>query len=54
MCSSSSNHLAKILDPLRPSRKFSQPKSGDDDGYDEMKEKQALRAQRLAALAEEM
>lgn len=53
MCSSSLNHLAK-LDPLRPSRKFSQAKSGDDDGYDEMKEKQALRAQRLAALAEEM
>lgn len=53
MCSSSLNYLAK-LDPMRPSRKFSQPKSGDDDGYDEMKEKQALRAQRLAALAEEM
>lgn len=46
------NHSAK-LDPLRPSRKFSQAKGSDESEYDELKEKQAARAQRLAALAEE-
>lgn len=38
---------------MRPSRKFSQPKGNDEAEYDAMKEKQAARAQRLAALAEE-
>lgn len=38
---------------MRPSRKFSQPQSFDEAAYDELKEKQAARAQRLAALAEE-
>lgn len=38
---------------MRPSRKFSQPKGNDDSLDDELREKQALRAQRLAALAEE-
>lgn len=47
------NRSAK-LDPLRPSRKFSQPKGNDDAEYEELKEKQAARAQRLAALAEEI
>lgn len=41
------------LDPLRPSRKFTQPKSDDGSEIDELKEKQAARAQRLQALAEE-
>lgn len=38
---------------MRPSRKFSQAKANDDADIDELKEKQAARAQRLAALAEE-
>lgn len=38
---------------MRPSRKFSQAKANDDAEYDEMKEKQAARKERLAALAEE-
>lgn len=44
--------LAK-LDPMRPSRKFSQLKAEDEAANDEMKDKQAKRAQRLQALAEE-
>lgn len=44
--------LAK-LDPMRPSRKFSAPKGDDEACDDELREKQALRAQRLQALAEE-
>lgn len=47
-----STSIAK-LDPLRPSRKFSQPKGEDESLNDELKEKQAKRAQRLQALAEE-
>lgn len=46
------NHSAK-LDPMRPSRKFSQPKGSDEEEYDAMKDKQAARQARLAALAEE-
>lgn len=41
------------LDPLRPSRKFTSPKADDGSEAAEMKEKQAARAQRLQALAEE-
>lgn len=43
---------AAKLDPLRPSRKFSVPKGDDETLNEEMKEKQAARAQRLLALAE--
>lgn len=41
------------LDPNRPSRKFTQPKSVDDSFDDELKDKKAKRAERLQALAEE-
>lgn len=47
-----SNYSAK-LDPMRPSRKFSQHKGEDESEYDAMKDKQAARAQRLAAMVEE-
>lgn len=39
---------------MRPSRKFSQPKPIDESANDELKDKQAMRAQRLQALAEEI
>lgn len=39
---------------MRPSRKFSQPKSGDElTAAEELAQKKAERAQRLLALAEE-
>lgn len=38
---------------MRPSRKFSAPRSDEDSMNDELKEKQAARAQRLLALAEQ-
>lgn len=44
--------LAKILDPFRPTRRFSAPKEADDGGQT-VKDKQAARWERLNALAEE-
>lgn len=45
--------VAKILDPNRPSRKFSQPKPLEDQVDADFREKKAARADRLNALAEE-
>lgn len=52
LTSSDFQPIAK-LDPCRPSRKFAQPKANDESLDDELKDKQAKRAQRLQALAEE-
>lgn len=45
--------IAKLLDPFRPSRKFSQPKPLEDEADVELKEKKAARAERLNVLSEE-
>lgn len=48
-----STHFLAKLDPFRPSRKFSQPKSLEDEADLELKDKQAARAERLNVLSEE-